>query len=106
MFALAPASLTWIPAIIGLIVGAAWLFVAYKVDITRFYLMALLSVFLGAGISLAGFGDILGLALFYAVMAFVLIISGGTTLYKYLRSTQPPEEPISPTFHSAEENSL
>jgi len=91
-FATGLASLAWIPAINGLLLGGAWLFVAHQIGLPRFYAMALLSVLLGMGISIAGVGDMLGLATYYLAISLVMLAFGGYTLYTYLRDTQPPQK--------------
>ena len=93
-----------IPAINGLLVGGAWLFVAYKIGLFRFYAMALLSAFLGIGISIAGLGDMIGLAVYYLVTSLIILASGGYTLFTYLRDIQPPQINPSPDMPSTKEN--
>jgi hypothetical protein len=85
------ASSDWIPAINGLLIGGAWLFVAYKIGLPRFYAMALLSVFLGMVISIASLGDMLGLAVYYLATSLIILVFGGFALFTYLRDTQPPQ---------------
>ena len=103
-FATAPASLNWIPAINGLLVGGAWLFLANKIGLPRFYAMALLSALLGIGISIAGLGDMFGLAVYYLVTSLIMLVFGGFTLYTYLRDTQPPQNTPTLNLPSIEEN--
>ena len=103
-FSAAPASLDWIPAINGLLIGGAWLFVAYKIGLPRFYAMALLSALLGIGISIAGLGDRLGLAVYYLATSLIMLALGGFTLYAYLRDTQPPRSTSTIDLPSSEEN--
>lgn len=89
-------SLNWIPAITGLIVGIIWLISAIRVGLIRFYLQSILSLLLGVGLSLARLETYQSLAIYYAVMGTVLLISGGVTLAKYLRQF-PTSENDSPT---------
>ena len=103
-FATAPASSNWLPAINGLLIGGAWLFVAHKIGLPRFYVMALLSALLGIGISIIGLGDMIGLAVYYLTTGLIMCISGGLTLYIYLRDTQPPQNTSSMDLPSVEEN--
>ena len=103
-FSAAPASLDWIPAINGLLIGGAWLFVAYKIGLPRFYAMALLSALLGIGISIAGLGDRLGLAVYYLATSLIMLALGGFTLYAYLRDTQTPRSTPTIDLPSSEEN--
>ena len=91
LFLATPLSLNWIPAITGLIVGFIWLISAFRVGLLRFYLQSILSLLLGVGLSLARFETYQSLAIYYAVMGLVLILSGGLTLINYLRQNPPLE---------------
>lgn len=91
LFSTAPASLAWIPALDGVLVGAFILVMASNLGIARFYLLALLSAAIGVAASLAGFGDILGTGLYFAGMGVALIVAGAITLAGYLRRTEPVE---------------
>jgi hypothetical protein len=104
IFATAPDSSSWIPAINGLLIGGAWLFVAHKIGLPRFYAMALLSAILGVGISIAGLGNMIGLAIYYLVTSLMMFTFGGFTLYTYLRDTHPPQNTSPMDLSSAEEN--
>ena len=105
-FATGPASSDWIPAINGLLMGGAWLFIAHQIGLPRFYAMALLSALLGIGISIAGLGDMLGLAVYYLANSLIMLIFGGFTLYTYLRVTQPPQTTQLIDIPSTKENIL
>lgn len=103
-FATAPASSSWIPAINGLLVGGAWLFIANRIGLYRFYAMALISSLLGIGLSIAGLGDISGLAVYNLVSGLIMLAFGGFTLYTYLRDTRPSQNSPSLGMSSTEEN--
>lgn len=94
LFASAPASLAWIPAVMGLVIGAYWLYQGHRMEVLRFYALAALSVVVGTAITLAGVGETHGLPLYYAVIGLALVVSGGLTLRTYLRKTpvQPDEQ--------------
>jgi hypothetical protein len=94
LFASAPASLAWIPAVSGLVIGAYWVYHAHRMGVLRFYALAALSAIAGTTITLAGVGETLGIPLFYIVLGLALMISGGLTMLSYLRR-QPvqPDEP-------------
>ena len=94
LFASAPASLAWIPAVSGLVIGAYWLFQGHRMGMLRFYALAALSAIAGTAITLAGAGETLGLPMFYIVIGLALMVSGGLTLRSYLR--QAPEQPDEP----------
>jgi hypothetical protein len=88
-------SMNWIPAITGLIVSTVWLISAARVGLTRFYLQSILSMILGVGLSLVNLETYQSLALYYALMGILLVLSGALTLAKYLRQ-YPPLENDSP----------
>ena len=92
LMATAPASLAWMPAITGLIVGGAWLIFASRLGLPRFFLLAIASLVFGIGLSLTGLGDILGLAIYYALMSLTLLLSCGLTLRSYLKQAPAPQE--------------
>jgi hypothetical protein len=91
MFATAPQSYAWMPAVSGLVFGLVLIGAGVKLDLIRFYLLASISVILGAGLSIAGIGNIQGLAYFYGLVSLPIILSGLFTLSRYLRQTQPLE---------------
>jgi hypothetical protein len=93
LFASAPASLTWIPAVSGLVIGAYWLYQGHRMGVLRFYALAALAAVAGTAITLAGVGETFGLPLFYVVIGLALVISGGLTLRSYLHRVpfQPDE---------------
>ncbi len=82
-------SMNWIPAITGLIVSILWLISAARVGLIRLYVQSLLSLLLGVGLSLASLETYQSLAVYYAVIGLVLILSGGLTLIRYLRQNPP-----------------
>jgi len=88
LFASAPASLAWIPAVSGLLIGVYWLYYGHRLGLVRFYVLAALSAIMGTAITLAGLGEARGLPLYYGVIGLALLVSGGFTLRLYLR--QPP----------------
>lgn len=72
-------------------IGAAMLaYLGYSMDLRRFYVLAVLSVVFGIAAAAAGLGDILGDAVYFALMALALIASGALTLRAYLRDAPPP----------------
>ena len=77
-------SLNWIPATTGLIVGIVWLISAVRVSLLRFYLQSIASFLLGIGLSLSGMDTYPSLAVYYAGMGLILLISGCVILIRYL----------------------
>jgi hypothetical protein len=82
----------FMPAATGILVGAALIFFAYRSKVFRFYLLAVVSLLLGGGLSLSGLGEMMGLSYYYGLMASVLLIFGLLVLRDYLIKTQPIEE--------------
>ncbi len=92
LLAAAPASLAWMPAITGLILAGALLCLGYRFGLLRFYLLSLLVLVTGISLALAGIGDSLGTAIFYALAGFALLLSGSLTLWAYLRHNPVVQE--------------
>mgnify|MGYP005848587719 CR=1 FL=1 len=90
----APAPLTWLPALQGLIVGGAFLYVGYRLAVARFYVLGLLSLLIGLGASLGGLGDPLGSAVYFCATGAVVVISGVLALLAYLHRNRPPVEEV------------
>jgi hypothetical protein len=91
LFASTPASMRWIPVISGLLIGAYWLYYGHKIGLVRFYVLAAISAVIGAAIAFAGMQERTGLPLYYTVMGLVLLVSGGLTLWSYLRQAPQPD---------------
>ncbi len=83
-----PASRSWIPALMGFAIGGSWLWLGYRVDLARYYALGLVSALAGAAAALAGLGDTLGCAFYFAVEGVALLVSGGLALRAYLRQTE------------------
>ncbi len=83
-----PASRSWIPALMGSAIGATWLWLGYRLDLARYYVLGVISAVAGAAAALAGLGDTMGSAFYFAVQGVALIASGGLALRAYLRQTE------------------
>jgi hypothetical protein len=70
-----------------------WVIIGWKVALPRFYLIAIISFLTGIGLFINGIGGYLGWALFLGVTGAALIISGGITLWRYLRQNPILEAP-------------
>ncbi|MHB1007558.1 MAG: hypothetical protein ACYC3S_18245 [Chloroflexota bacterium] len=92
LFTSAPLSLAWIPALQGLLVGAAMLYFGRQLGLLRFFVLAAFSAAAGLASSLLGLGDLAGSAAFFIATGLALVVSGLWTLAVYLRRTQPPAE--------------
>ena len=86
-------SVSWIPAISGLLVGGILVYTKGRVSgLLRFYLLAGFSVILGLVMS---FGDLLlgyRLALYYGLMGVAFLVSGGISLRRYLADNPLPSD--------------
>lgn len=92
LFAKTPASLAWIPALDGLLIGSFLLYLGYSLGIVRFFALAVLSAVLGVAVSLSGTGDILGSGVYFGVTGAATMVSGAITLATYLRGAGAPED--------------
>lgn len=92
LFANGPASLVWLPLFQGLIIGAFWLYMGTRLDLIRFYVLAVFSALIGIAIALGGLADPMGSAAYFGGMGVVTVAGGGLALRNYLRQTQPAEE--------------
>jgi hypothetical protein len=91
LFTQAPASLAWIPALNGVLIGVFILAMANNLGLVRFYILAIVSAAVGVSMSLMGLGDILGVGILFAAMGAALILLGVLALLTYLRHTEPVE---------------
>lgn len=86
IFFVMDSNFNWMAAATGILLGIMVIgFVAPRVGLLRFYLYGVLSAVTGVLISLYGFENILGLAIFYSLAAGVLLVSGMYTLIRYLQ---------------------
>jgi hypothetical protein len=85
LFITTPTSLNWIPAITGFIVAIVWLISGARVGLIRFFVLSVVSMVLGTGLSLSGLETYFSLSIYYAAMGLSLILSGTLTLANYLR---------------------
>lgn len=84
--------LAWMPAVGGIVFGMGMLVVALRTALTRFYILSIVAVVIGAGLTFAGIGNTLSLAVYYLLFGLAIIISGGLTLRSYLRQAPPRTE--------------
>lgn len=76
-------------ALNGLLFGGVWLYVAWKVGLSRFYAISLWSLVAGMALALSGLAENMALGLFYGLVAVGLVTSGIITLIQYLRHAPP-----------------
>ncbi len=70
------------------------IYIGYQTAVSRFYVIGLLMVLLGAAISLMPFKNVLPYTLFFSGVGIIWIISGVITLLRYLKNTSPQVEDI------------
>ena len=91
-------SIVYAPALVvisiveGLIIGASFLYMGYRLGLARFYILAFLSALIGVVTALSGLDGLIVLAAYFGEMGLVLTASGLFTLRAYLSQTQPPVE--------------
>jgi len=80
-------------ALTGILVGVILSFLQGRGSgLERFYVMGAISIVLGIVLSLSRLPDGYGLGLFYSLMGFSFIVSGGLTLRRYLQENPLPAE--------------
>ena len=82
----------WGPVICGFFIGTLMVQVGYRSALPRFYILAFLSLLIGAGLVVSGLNIALSLPLFFGLNGLILFASGGITLWRYLRNTRLPED--------------
>jgi hypothetical protein len=83
-----PISRNWLPLILGVTVAGAMLYIGNRVGLSRFYILAAISMLAGASIALSGVDLTVGGMLYNTLMGVALFLSGGLTLRNYLSQTQ------------------
>jgi hypothetical protein len=91
-FAGSPDRLDLMPVMAGLVFGAAIAWIGHRAALQRFYLLGLLSLLIGAGVSVSGLSANLDLTIFYGALSLVLFTSGGITLWRYIRHNPASKE--------------
>jgi hypothetical protein len=81
-------STQYVPLFTASIIGMFMLYIGASIGIVRYYMVAVASVILGA-LAVRAFPDPTeGSAVYFALMAAALAISGTTALYRYLRANE------------------
>ncbi len=83
---------SWMPLLMGAVTGLTVLALSYRFRLLRFTFLACALVLVGAVVAFFYPGEPLALALSSAADGVCFILSGGATLVRYLRSTQPPAD--------------
>ena len=86
------AGLEAMSTVAGLLIAAIFGAMGASFRIRRFYIIAVAAVVIGAAASISGLGDVLGMAVFFAMIGMLVVISGVFALTQYLRAAGPPQE--------------
>lgn len=76
----------------GLMFTGLWVIVGWKTSVPRFYLIAVVSLLVSAGLLLNGVVVQTSLMWLFGAMGLALCVSGGLTLRQYLRKNPVPQE--------------
>lgn len=87
LYGLSPSLKTLFPALNGILFAIAVLFIANKIGLIRFYILAAVSAVIGFAVTAAGVGDVKGVSLYYGLFGAAVIISGLASLAIYLRKS-------------------
>lgn len=87
LYGLSPSLKTLFPALNGILFAIAVLFIANKIGLIRFYILAAVSALIGFAVTAAGVGDVKGVSLYYGLFGAAVIISGLASLAIYLRKS-------------------
>lgn len=71
------------PMLTGFIIGIVLVFLGWRLSLPRFYLLAGLSA--ATGVAFSGMENNLALVAYYLAFGLLLFVSGGVTLWMYLR---------------------
>jgi hypothetical protein len=87
-----PSLLPWLPALIGLLVGGALLWIGVRLEVFRFQLLAAVSASLGVLAALAGVSPDLQASIYFGGMGLAVVLAGLLAFRRYLRVTAPGGE--------------
>ena len=76
----------------GGLLAVILVYMGYRVQLARLYLLATIAAMAGIGAAQAGLDDIVGSVVTFGIAGLALMISGGLTLASYLRSNPPADE--------------
>lgn len=79
-------SMAWLPLIEGVCVGGFLLNIAYQRGIQRFYPLAGISITVGAGLAVTGYGDLAGTGIYFLIIGAVVLFSGACTFAAYRKN--------------------
>jgi len=80
------------PIFTGTILGLVLGFLGFHASLLRLYILGCLSILTGAALAFSGLESTTSLMAYYLATSLILFASGGVTLWRYLRTTPPPEQ--------------
>ncbi|MCL4559336.1 MAG: hypothetical protein M1281_01820 [Chloroflexi bacterium] len=82
----------WLPMLASLVIAVAMLSTAHRVGLARFYVLATYTLVLGGAISLLVIDDGVQPLVFFTLFSLGWLVSGTLTLIQYLQRTRPTSE--------------
>lgn len=73
----------------GIIAAIAFIYTAKRVEINRFYYLAVISIEIGLALGMFRVGVVLGVSFFYLSIGLVMVVSGCIALVHFLSSHEP-----------------
>jgi MFS family permease len=87
-----PDSFNQMSVMVGALLGVILIYMGYRVEVRRFYLIGVISIILGFGLAQLGINEVIALGLLFTAVGVVLLLSGAITLIFYLRSHPEQQE--------------
>jgi len=84
----------WMPGLIGLLFGGVFLYIGVRIATLRFFLLSLIALSLGSALALGDTTGGLDNSIFFTLLGLAVILSGGCTLFLYLRTNPAPAEAL------------
>ena len=84
--------LNLMPFFFGILLSGMWVIIGWKISLPRFYVIAMVSFAASLVLFLRGVGSWPGLAWLFGITGLSLFLSGGITLWQYLRQYPAQQE--------------
>lgn len=81
----------WIPAMTGLFLALLTLIIAFRIRLTRFFILAIFPLAVGVVLAILNLTGEVNNALLFSSLGIGWMVSGAVTLIRYLRSTEPAD---------------
>ena len=82
----------WMPGLAGLLFGGVLFYIGVRVATLRYFLLSLIALSLGSALALGDRTGSLDNSIFFALLGLAVILSGGCSLFLYLRTNPAPAE--------------